>query len=392
MTGYACPLCGACAAEVVFEQRGVPVHQNVVCDTFDEARSFARADVVLAFCEDCGFVFNRAFDPRKLRYSAIYDNTQTHSPAFQQYLCKLRDYLQLKYGLHGKQVVEVGCGKGDFLRLMCAGGMNRGLGFDPSYTGPETAEQGAVRFVKAFYGDSQCDSSADFLCLRHVLEHIQYPMKMLKAIRNALGNHSDSVIYVEVPDLTWMLDHGAFWDFFYEHCSYFTAGTLAQGCEMAGFKVEKISSVFGGQYLCLEAKPASDCAVKIEADAGELSDVRMKIRAFHKLSEQQIQSSTDRVVGFHGNGGCAVWGAAAKGVTFANKVDPDCHCVRCLIDVNPSKRGKFIAGSGHPIIAPEDIVSKAREIGAILSMNPNYFEEQRTKLAQLCLDIPLIPV
>jgi hypothetical protein len=392
MTDYPCPLCGSCNAEAVFERRAMPVHQNIVCETAHEARSFPRGDVIVRFCDACGFAFNRAFDLRRLNYSPIYDNCQAHSPTFRQYLGKLRDYLQVKYELRGKQIIEVGCGKGDFLRMMCVNGVNRGLGFDPSYVGPETAEQGAIRFIKGFYGDSHPDWAPDLLCLRHVLEHIQYPTKMLVAIRKALGDHTASAIYIEVPDLTWTLDRGAFWDFFYEHCSYFTAGTLARSCQAAGFEIDRIFSAFGGQYLCLEAKPGADRVGMTKAPASELADLCTKVRAFHTLAEEQFRSFRGRILALQGNGRCAVWGAAAKGTTFANMIDPDCRYIRCLVDINPSKRAKFAAGSGHPIIAPEDIGSSAKDLGGILSMNSNYFEEQRAKLAQLSLNIPLIPL
>jgi hypothetical protein len=392
MTDYPCPLCGSCSAEVVFERRNMPVHQNVVCETAGEARSFPRGDVILAFCQECSFVFNRAFDLQRLNYSAIYDNSQAHSPIFRQYLGKLRDYLQAKYELRGKQIIEVGCGKGDFLRLMCVNGTNRGLGFDPSYVGPAIAEHGAVRFIRAFYGDSHRDWAPDLLCLRHVLEHIAYPTKMLAAVRNALGDHTDSAIYIEVPDLTWILDRAVFWDLFYEHCSYFTAKTLALSCQAAGFEVVTIFSAFAGQYLCLEAKPSSGRLVHPGPTGNELVDLRKKIRSFRKLESARVQECSNRVAGLQERGRCALWGAAAKGATFANVIDPDGHYIRCLIDINPSKRSKFIAGSGHRIIAPEEISSCAGDLRAILSMNSNYFEEQRTKLAELSLNIPLIPL
>ncbi len=392
MTGHPCPLCGACAAETVFDRRNVPAHQNVVCETAEDARRFARADLVLAFCEKCGFVFNQKFDSGKLNYSAVYDNSQAHSAFFQRYLRDLCDYLRVKYGLRGKRLVEVGCGKGDFLRLMCAGGMNRGLGFDPSYVGPETGEEGAIRFVKAFYGESHCDCRVDFLYSRHVLEHIQDPAKMLRSMRKALGDDANSVIYIEVPDLAWILDQAAFWDFFYEHCSYFCAGTLRRACQAAGFEVERTFPGFGGQYLCLEARCAPGCHARAKPDPGELGELRARIGHFRKSVEERMQTSRERVMALRERGPCALWGAAAKGTTFANVIDPEARYIRCLIDINPSKRGKFIAGSGHRIIAPEDISACESEIRGIFSMNSNYFEEQRAKLAQLSLNIPLIPL
>ena len=85
----ACPLCANLFPRLFFERRGVPVHQNRACPSAEEARQFRRGDLLLAFCPDCGFVFNSAFDPGCLSYSAAYENTQTCSPYFRQYLSKL---------------------------------------------------------------------------------------------------------------------------------------------------------------------------------------------------------------------------------------------------------------------------------------------------------------
>ena len=86
-----------------------------------------------------------------LSYTAAYENTQTCSPYFRQYLSKLVNSLVRKYDLRDKVVIEVGCGKGGhFLRQLCKDGRNRGIGFDPTYVGPETLEGGAVQFVRGF--------------------------------------------------------------------------------------------------------------------------------------------------------------------------------------------------------------------------------------------------
>ncbi|MGB9486281.1 MAG: class I SAM-dependent methyltransferase, partial [Terriglobia bacterium] len=188
----------------------------MACASAEEARQFTRGDLLLAFCGTCGFVFNAAFDPGNLRYSAAYDNTQSCSPYFKRYLTGLAESLLTKYCLNGKVVIEVGCGKGEFLRLLCKNGRNRGIGFDPSYVGPDTTEQGAVRFIRAFYNSQQNQFAPDFVCCRHVIEHVQSPLDMLRALRQAIGNRMNSCIFFETPALPWILDKVTFWDFFYE--------------------------------------------------------------------------------------------------------------------------------------------------------------------------------
>jgi hypothetical protein len=49
--------------------------------------------------------------------------------------------------------------------------------------------------------------------------------------------------------------------------------------------------------------------------------------------------------------------------------------------MNKRKQGKFIAGTGHPIVAPEGILG--RDIRTIVAMNPNYADEIRRTVSQL---------
>ena len=67
---------------------------------------------------------------------SIYDIYDT------QDLLELRDELRVsrhalreayKEGLRGKDIIEIGCGKGEFLLLLCEMGNNRGTGFDPGF-------------------------------------------------------------------------------------------------------------------------------------------------------------------------------------------------------------------------------------------------------------------
>ena len=66
-------------------------------------------------------------------YEEEYENSQMFSPRFRQYAEELSDQLIATYDLHHKHIVEIGGGKGDFLRIICDRGNNVGVSFGPSY-------------------------------------------------------------------------------------------------------------------------------------------------------------------------------------------------------------------------------------------------------------------
>jgi hypothetical protein len=76
-----------------------------------------------------------------------------------------------------------------------------------------------------------------------------------------------------------------------------------------------------------------------------------------------------------------IWGAGAKGMTFAQIIDPDGAIFRAIIDVNPGKQGRFIGVSGHPVVAPEGITILG--LTDLVVMNPNYLDEIATILQRL---------
>ncbi|HUY13368.1 MAG TPA: class I SAM-dependent methyltransferase [Terriglobia bacterium] len=323
-----------------------------------------------------------------MSYSQAYNNSQTHSPLFCRYLTEVSDSLVERYHLTDKAIIEVGCGKGDFLRLLCRGGRNRGLGFDPSYIGPETDEQGAVHFVTEFYEGQRSDPPPDFVCCRHVIEHIPAPLEMLHGIRNALGESSVAVVYFETPNVEWVFEQTAFWDFFYEHCSYFTPDTLTWAVEMSGFSVLNVKSIFGGQYLSIEAKPRASQSALASPPPNEVGRLEKQVRAFSDRVARKVNDCREQVLKFSRHGGCALWGAAAKGVTFANIIDPCVTDIKCIVDINPAKAGRYVPGTGHPIVSLEAL-GNHYSVAGLLSMNSNYLLEQRAMLSGLSLAIPV---
>ncbi len=94
------------------------------------ALEIPRGDLSLAVCENCGFVFNQAFEPSKMSYGGNYDNTQSCSLLFDEYLSNLARNLDVEKGVKNSRVIEVGCGKGLFLRKLIEIGGNMGYRFD----------------------------------------------------------------------------------------------------------------------------------------------------------------------------------------------------------------------------------------------------------------------
>ncbi len=382
-----CPVCGEGQRLELLAGQTIPAVCNVLYDTKEQAVAAPIARMDLAFCDSCGHLFNDSFKAEDVEYGASYENSLHFSNQFQRYAEGLADRLVSKHGIYGKKVVEIGCGKGEFLSLLCSRGNNQGIGFDPSYQpGRDGVDSSAVEVVQEYYSEKYAHLSADLVVCRHVLEHIADPVEFLTAVHRTVADRPDALIYFEVPDGLYMLREMAVWDLIYEHFSYFTPTSLTWVFQRAGFEVIEQRSGFGGQFLQLLARPqinAEGNAVVPETDA----DLKRLATAFGKRLEGKVTGWQERLSTLREAGrSVAVWGAGAKGVSFANMAEPD--AIDCLVDINPHKKGRYIPTTGHQIVSPETLAERRTE--TILLMNGNYADEVSESLNKLGLRAELL--
>jgi len=363
----------------------VPVHQNLVMKDQCAALRIPRGNLSLVVCEECGFVFNQAFEPSTLSYGEDYDNTQSCSPMFAEYLSHLAQHLVFEKGIQNCRIVEVGCGKGLFLRKLTEAGGNTGYGFDPSYVGPATDLDGRLHFEKRYYGPECAETCADVIVCRHVIEHVPNPLDLLHTIRQTLANSPRAKVFFETPAVEWILRNQVIWDFFYEHCSYFSPDSLTTAFEATGFKIESIQNVFGGQYLWLEATLSIEEPARVTRRPGSIPSLAKQFA----LSERKLKGVLgERLQGLVASGKVALWGGGAKGVTLANLVDPQCEWITCVVDLNPSKQGHYVPGTGHPIVGYQELAKYG--IKRAILMNPNYRQEDQSLLQAADLNVELV--
>jgi hypothetical protein len=394
-----CPICSSAASEPFISRRGVPVHQNVPFPTTESARAIARGDLEMCACPACGFVFNAAFDPVLVDYGPAYENSQAHSPAFNAHLDQLVEHLVVGCGVSTGRVVEVGCGQGLFLRRLLAHprASGDGVGYDPAYTGPPEVLEGRIRFVSDFYGPDTM-VPADAVVCRHVIEHIPDPLSLLRTVRAGVGTSGSTRVFFETPCAEWILRNRVPWDFFYEHCSLFTAHSLALALASSGFAVTGVRHVFGGQYLWAEGQRVDQPDPELHfarvplPELGGAPGPRVRVPgdpsgpATLALARVYATEERTRVTGWRSllddlcpRGSVFAWGAGAKGVTYCNLVDPGGARLAGVVDVNPAKQGKFIPGTGLRIVPPEAVAGAA----AVLVFNPNYMAEICSEVERL---------
>jgi len=371
-----CPLCNA-GGGICFDRRDrTPILLNRTYKTAADARAAATGALAITGCTNCGFVWNAAFDENAIVYDGDYENDQAHSGVFRDHMndmaARVMKAVPPGEPLH---VVEVGAGQGVFLKTLAdAAGPKLGsaTGFDPAWRGQPGAGPAPAHLYADLFDAStaaRLPHTPNVIVSRHTIEHVQQPVKFLNAIRNAMPLNATIRIAVETPCVQWIFDNWAIQDFFYEHCSLFTADTLALALKHTGFEPLSVAHVFGGQYLWAEAR-----TTRARDNADWNNSRKADFVAWSKRRDEMLARWRAFLDKSAGAGPTYVWGAGAKGITFACIFDPDAKRLAGLVDINPNKQRTYAAMTGCAIVGPGAIPADSV---TIIVMNPNYEAEVR---------------
>jgi len=387
-----CPNCRTSSLSAFYEVRKVPVHSVLLMKTREEAVHAPTGDITLGFCPACGFIGNTSFDGSLLAYSADYEETQGFSSTFQTFHRRLAVDLIDRYDLREKHIIEIGCGKGEFITLLCELGPNFGVGFDPSYVSDRNCSEARERitFIKDFYSEKYADCQGDFVCCKMTLEHIPDVSGFLSTVRRAIGEREDTTVFFQVPDVARVLQEKAFWDIYHEHCSYFSRISLAHAFRSQGFDVLNLWTDYDDQYLMIEARPGKDVSATVTPDANEPESFQRSVASFQKHVPGALKAWKQALRSMHlDRQRVVLWGGGSKAASFLTTLGIGGE-VDYVVDINPYRQGTFVAGTGHRIVGPDFLPGSRPD--AVVIMNPIYrVEIQRTLqamgLSPVLLDI-----
>jgi hypothetical protein len=399
MTRTICPSCHSEGTREFYSVDAVPTNSCLLIDSREEALAFPTGDLRLCFCPQCGFVYNGAWKENHTVYREGYEETQAYSQTFNVFNRRLAEDLVDRHGLAGQDVLEIGCGKGEFLSLLCELGARRGIGYDPGFIPDRLNGEaaGRVQIVRNFFSDKTVGEPADFVCCKMTLEHIYEVSNFVRTTRRVVGEQRKPVVFFQVPDTDRILQDCAFWDIYYEHVSYFTAGSLSRLFTQAGFQVDRTWTDYGGQYLMIEARPSPSPRVAGPGGApesestAEISQLARRIDAFVSAVQASRAAWTDKFRGYAREGRKVVlWGSGSKAVAFITTLGLTAEDIAHVVDINPYRHGKYLPKTGQRIEAPGFLAVYEPDI--VIMMNPIYRNEITADLISLGLSPQLMAV
>lgn len=379
----ACPACGSSHIRLFYEVEGVPASSCLLFDTREAALACPTGDLRIGFCSDCGFIYNTAFDARRTEYSGRYEETQSSSDTFNTFHRDLADRLIKRYELAGKKVLEIGCGKGEFLLLLSEMGDVEGVGVDPGVRLDRIDPSAKVRFVADFYSPSHNSEAPDLVVCKMTLEHIPRVLEFMTTVRQSLARNRSAQLFFMVPEALRILDDCAFEDIYYEHCNYFTSGSLARLFRRAGFEVQRLGREYANQYLTIEARLAPALSPVVLPEEEPLAELASRISTFPARIDA-MRAHWRSVVddARSGRKRIALWGSGSKAVAFLTTLGVG-DAVDLVTDINPVRHNHYMPVTAQRIVAPAELRLLKPDI--VIVMNRIYREEIATALSAMNL-------
>ena len=303
-------------------------------------------------CENCGLIQlnNEPVDYYKEVVRASGFSAEMQEYRKQQFKKFIKDYQ-----LVGKKVVEIGCGKGEYLSILNTLEIDA-WGIEYSTESVKICREIGLNIIEGFvqgpeYKIKQAPYDAFFIM--SYLEHIPEINFFLKGIKNNLK--IDGIGLIEVPNFDMIVEENLFAEFIPDHLYYFTESTLKRTLELNGFEIIDCKPVWYDYILSATVRNRQTTNLKFFEEAQK--SMSRSINAFvQKFEPNKV----------------AVWGAGHQALALLSLAKLDGK-IRYVVDSAPFKQNRYTPASHIPIFAPSKL--KEDPVDAVIVMGASYSDE-----------------
>lgn len=322
-------------------------------------------------CESCGLV---QFDCPPVSYYKDVIRSGGFSTTMVELRRRQYSHFINTYHLCKKNILEVGCGQGEFLSVLNEFNVNA-YGIEHKEDLVNVACSKGLNVWKDFAEDKNTILNNPYLVGRYdaflsfnFLEHQPNPKGMLECVYEHLTD--EGVGLITVPSLEYILEHNGYYELIRDHLVYYSYETLENLFNHTGFEVLEKEMVNRDTLSFIVKKVKLKTSVLHHSQSmSEPVDISGLSKSIITIGEEITTLIEDAV---EKKQQIAIWGASHQGFTLAATTDLK-EYARYIIDSAPFKQGRFAPASHLPIVAP-DYYYKA-PVDIILIVAPGYTDE-----------------
>lgn len=325
--------------------------------TADLVRLEKGIDLEVYQCSGCGLV-QLSNEP------VSYYKEVIRASAFSEEMKKFRiqqfsDFVT-SYSLKNKKVIEVGCGRGEYLSLMKQFGIDA-YGLEYAMDSVEHCVQDGLTVSRKYIENSDEKIGGgpfDAFFILNFFEHIPDPNTMLAGVYNNLTD--DGIGLVEVPNFNMMLENNLFSEFVGDHLFYFTTETLSSTLSQNGFEIVECKEIWYDYIISAVIRKRK----------------KLDVSGF-STQQDKIQNEIEKYIKRFKR--VAVWGAGHQSFAIlsltkiSDKID-------YVVDDATFKQNNFTPATHVPIVSSGKL--RSNPVDAIIVMAASYSDEVAKKIRE----------
>ena len=346
---FECRLCASKRTELLINLDGFPKAAQHFISSLEQIEEDQPITLKVCQCIDCGLIQLKN-DPVSY-YKDVITAASLSEGSKENLVNEWRPFIE-KYNILGKDAIEVGSGKGDFLEVLERLDVNA-YGIEHSRENINECKKKKLNVEKAYLTElsEAYNKKYSLVVCNNFLEHQPETKNNLSCLRNLVSD--DGVIYISVPNVDYLLEKNCLYEFVADHLVYFTEKTLRKAMEINGFSLLESYKKNNGNDLVVIAKP--ETRINIDGAIEAVSDI-----------VKSIQKEVNKYKNV------AIWSAGHR--ALALMAIAKLEKIKYVIDSASFKQGRFTPILHKKIISPEDFINIKCDL--LIIMLPGNYAEQ----------------
>ena len=354
-TKFNCRLCGSSRVKSLIDLDGFPKAAQHFITSIDNPEPDDPITLKVCQCNDCGLIQLKNYPVGY--YKNVITAASLSESSKDNLVDEWRPFVK-KYNIEGKDAIEVGAGRGDFLQVLERLNINA-YGIENSTENIKECNKKNLNVDKNYLTELPENFSKKYslVVCNNFLEHQPKTKEFISYLRDLLID--DGIVYISVPNVDYLLEKACLYEFVADHLVYFTEQTLKKAMEMNGFDILEAYKKNNGNDLVVIAKLQSTV---------NISKARETVSGIIDSIKKEVNSYKNVVIWSAGHRALALM-AMAK----LKEID-------YVIDSANFKQGKFTPILHKKIISPEEFINIKCDL--LIIMLPGNYAKQVVRFVE----------